>query len=584
MSFLTVYNICGIKGKQNLSYYKKSISKILDQKNIDQEVVISSCCSSREILDALLEAFPQVKINEIKDVVPVNVSFNHTCDIFDRGHEGFIYIDSGIVLSDENDLSTLVERKNLGSYAMVSALVDDDVGVAIEAEKFEMDRGLGLLEDENGKFVSIGSSLNLHLQIFSREVKDYYRKVLPDIFAGYCTESVFSFMCAALKSKWSVCDNVIAHHHPSVDGQSSGFHPHNWMVETGRETYDHPFQIKSYMSRFFNKEAYRLGLGFEECRKVLIHDPSQYDDNSYCINDKLKEYIRDNLYLNSDEFEYSSINSFIVKGNPKQVTVKKGINKWCYDYKISVIIPTRSRINLLDECLDSLLDNCYKEYRMFEVILLVDFDDHETYNHIVNNVKDKFKHGYSDAECCLSIISVERSEFMQRDYNNFASLAARGDLVFVLNDDAVVTTKDWDKKIYEFYVDNKTDDDIMLISVLDDSHNGSLDSFGNNRTRVSHGSCFPILTKTFVHNMYGVMPGHIKMWTADTAINALFNDVDRIFLLDSVFVKHNSYHSGTRDKDVINQHVSDVSSEMHTNDHIITSKNKSIMKRMLSKC
>jgi hypothetical protein len=160
--------------------------------------------------------------------------------------------------------------------------------------------------------VSVGSSLNLHCQIFSKQLKEFYNRIIPDIFAGHCTESVLSFLCAALKTRWAFCDDVLVFHAINMDGQSSGFDPLKWMYEKKRQTYDHPFVIESYLDRFTNQYAKSIGLGFEECRNVVMHDKEQFDDNSFCINDDLKSYIKQNLFLKNSEFNYSNIRSTVI--------------------------------------------------------------------------------------------------------------------------------------------------------------------------------------------------------------------------------------------------------------------------------
>lgn len=311
MRLLTIYNICGISNKENTEYYIESLKSIFNQKNIDHDVVISSCLSKNITISHIKNIFPDIKINHIKDKVPVNVSFNHTASLFDNNYDGFLYIDSGIILNDENIISTMANRMTSGPYAMVSCLTDTDVGMAIEKVQGYVS-GNGLTTDSNGKCVMTGSSLNLHCQIFSKDIKTFYNNIIPDIFAGFCTESVFTFVCAAIKKRWAVCDNITANHRISMDGASSGFHPSAWRQTTGRDSYDHPFAIDGYMDRILNSYAMQLGLGFEECREILVHDPNQYDENMFCINNDLKYYIKNNLYLKSNEFNYNNIQYSIV--------------------------------------------------------------------------------------------------------------------------------------------------------------------------------------------------------------------------------------------------------------------------------
>lgn len=311
MKLLSVYNICGISKRENIGFYKNALNSLINQKNIDHDIVISSCLSSHSILSELKYTFPQIKINNIIDKVPVNVSFNHSCNIFDDGnYDGFLYIDSGIIFPKTNVLSNMITRMESGPYAMTCCITDTDQGVSLD-NIGNLDGGNGIVNDGIGQCVSIGSSLNLHCQIFSNRIKNFFNNIIPDIFAGYCTESVFSFICASLQQRWAVCSDVVGHA-ISIDGQSSGFHPSVWTMKTGRESYDHPFAINGYMDRILNPYAIQVGFGFEECRHILIHDTNQYNKEMFCINNDLKYYIRNNLYLKPEEFDYNNINYRII--------------------------------------------------------------------------------------------------------------------------------------------------------------------------------------------------------------------------------------------------------------------------------
>lgn len=237
-------------------------------------------------------------------------------------------------------------------------------------------------------------------------------------------------------------------------------------------------------------------------------------------------------------------------------------NKWCWDYKISVVIPTRGRIELLRKCLLSILDKSFKSDRLFEIILVIDYDDDETLN-FVREFSDRFKFVCGRTKMplnSLSVILTERSEYMQRDYNNVGANAAKGDLIFILNDDCIMTTTDWDKKLVDYYIKNKPDDDIMLIACSDNTHNDkSLDLKGQVRTNEDHGACFPIFTKTFCDIFNGVFPPEFKMWCVDTVMNSLFKKFDRRYSFKELYIEHISYHTKTRDPDSINHHVSNVS-------------------------
>lgn len=252
------------------------------------------------------------------------------------------------------------------------------------------------------------------------------------------------------------------------------------------------------------------------------------------------------------------------KITPDMVIVPRMHDKgWSVDYKISVIIPTRGRPDLLKNCLLSLLNNSYKKSRLFEIILLIDNDDNETLQTAIGlQSQFIFTIDHDKTKCnSLSIIVLDRSEYMQRDYNNAGAIAAKGELVFVLNDDATIDTNDWDKTIYDFYQNNKPKDDIMLIAISDNTHDSrSKDIMGEVRSPETHGPCFPIVTKTFINYTKGIFPSNIRMWGADIILYKIFYSSNRVYRLHNVHVEHHSYHASNREKDCINDHVSMVSS------------------------
>jgi len=237
-------------------------------------------------------------------------------------------------------------------------------------------------------------------------------------------------------------------------------------------------------------------------------------------------------------------------------------SKWCWDYKVSIVIPTRGRVELLKDCLLSILDKSFKRERLFEIILVIDYDDDETLK-FVRGFSDNFKFNCPKTKMrlnSLSVILTERSEFMQRDYNNAGANAAKGDLIFILNDDCIMTTTNWDKKLVDYYIENKPDDDIMLIACSDNTHDGeSLDIKGQVRNNETHGACFPIFTKTFCDIFNGVFPPEFKMWCVDTAMNSFFKEFDRKYRFKEMHIDHISYHTKTREPDSINHHVEKVS-------------------------
>lgn len=310
---LVIFNTCGIN-RENPLGYSSHINTILNQNFKDFHLCISSCMNSKYCTNFLINQFGNfISYNQIYDKLPISITFNDSveqCVNTFGEFEHYMFIDSGIDFSvSKNILQDLFNLHTSGPYAMTSARTDDDMGLN---DWFGTDmRGDSIFF--NGHLViPVGKAVNLHAQIFSKEIFKAYKKILPDIFAGQCMESVFSFMCAALKKKWIVHKDIILYHKTGMDGPSSGFSPVSWTMISGKPRWDHLFCTNETILNIINR-GYEYGMGYEEIQNIVIHDKSKYDDDGYCISEELKNYIKDNLYLNKNQFNYSKINRKFIK-------------------------------------------------------------------------------------------------------------------------------------------------------------------------------------------------------------------------------------------------------------------------------
>jgi hypothetical protein len=229
-------------------------------------------------------------------------------------YEGYLYVDSGVTLDDQrNVLSSLYQAFHEGQWGMLAARTDTDTGMDLWFKQDELGAWLfDELHPESVFTIPVGKAVNLHLQIFSNELLKFYGRLMPDIFASFCTESTFSFLPAALGLKWGVYKNLITRHIPMMDGQSAGFSPPKWAA-AGRSLIDHPFKVESIIPIMV--EGHQYGLGYEEIPNGLIHDPAQYDQlTGSCINPKLKDYIKENMFLPRHLLDYYKINSEFIDG------------------------------------------------------------------------------------------------------------------------------------------------------------------------------------------------------------------------------------------------------------------------------
>lgn len=111
--------------------------------------------------------------------------------------------------------------------------------------------------------------------------------------------------------------------------------------------------------------------------------------------------------------------------------------------KISIILPTRKRTDMLVKSLNSLLANA-KDTSQIEVLIAYDDDDEES--------REFFETQWADyigqCEATSHIFELPRYGYLNLfKYVNFLGEHATGDWVMFWNDDALMTTENWDEEI-----------------------------------------------------------------------------------------------------------------------------------------
>ncbi len=301
-----VYNTCGISGRENHDYYKSVIHNLLQQKDIEADIVLSDCLCSDKVRNELLTEFGSlISYSYVDEALPVNVTFNHACrqatmyaqrqsGIIDYPYIGYTYIDSGIRFED--DLYAL--RK------MQDTLERDRTGIVTARIPNGEDSGykiwFGVEELPPGDFVvPVGKACNGQCNIFHFHwFAKMGWKLMPDIFASFCTESVYSFIAAAIRRKWVISGNTYVRHLLSMDGPSSLF--------ANERRWDHVYRLPKGMMEIM-EEGRQYGMGYEEFRGVMMHDPDQYDEDGFCKNVELQHWIRHNLFLPVNYLNYDEI-------------------------------------------------------------------------------------------------------------------------------------------------------------------------------------------------------------------------------------------------------------------------------------
>jgi hypothetical protein len=304
---LVVYNTCGIK-RDNPDWYIKCINSLLSQDFQDYKVVLSSCLNSPECFKKIYETFGK-KISYCYHAEPhtVNITFNKAvqeCVKHFGEFESYLYVDSGCTFGNQrNVLAESYKNLKTNDYGMLSIQVDSDTGFDQVGLKHETDH---IQVKEKNFIIPLGKACNAHVILYSNDfLKNFNNKIWPDIFAAYCTESTFTFLCSAIKKKWAILKNIEIEHQKSIDGASLSV-PH-WSL-----VHHNPWNNLLYdrdAREFINdKEAQKAGLGYEECNNIMVHNSHAYDSEGNPNNPKkLIETITKYFFLNKKELNYDTI-------------------------------------------------------------------------------------------------------------------------------------------------------------------------------------------------------------------------------------------------------------------------------------
>jgi|ETNvirenome_6_85_1030632.scaffolds.fasta_scaffold03852_2 hypothetical protein len=305
---LLVYNTCGIK-KDNTEWYIKCLDRFLGQKLEDCKIIWSSCLNSTKCFKEIYQRYGD-KISYCFHAEPhtVNITFNkavqHGIEKFGE-FEGYFYIDSGCLLSEENDLLEKIYYNFLANNCgILSVQTDTDTGFQGLESHFKNDSQEAQIIGEN-YIIPLGKAINLHLNVFHNDIFRAYGKIIPDVFAAHCTESTFNYLCASVGKKWAIMKDLIVKHKKSLDGATlcvphfSAVHRNRWNnLLYGRNALD-----------FVNdEEATAVGLGYEECNQIMMHNPSAYDKYGNSLHpDKLVAAINKFFFLSKNELDYDKI-------------------------------------------------------------------------------------------------------------------------------------------------------------------------------------------------------------------------------------------------------------------------------------
>jgi len=319
---LSVYNICGHR-QDNTQAYLGILPTLLAQKieGAEHRVVISACKAYAHTIATLKSKFPSVEIFSIEEPYPIAVTFNNTVNLCREKYgefDAYMYSACDVVYTHARQLDVLFQTMFASEdVAMASSHILYDGCYAFGLKKGGGRHGIDderaaqeIFSDTDVYTIPVGRAIAHHAALINGKLVQFYGKAMPDVFAGRCSESIVTFLVAALKMRWVIVKLCAPTHLCDLDGPSICNNPVEH-IRAGKLPYDHPFKLVSLLPIFFNDTAKQLGLGYEECADVCPHDPSQFDQNQYCINEGLKDYLKDHLFLPSSVFDYSKIQTII---------------------------------------------------------------------------------------------------------------------------------------------------------------------------------------------------------------------------------------------------------------------------------
>lgn len=321
MKILSIFNTFGASREESEAQvrgYEEGLSSILMQRGVDHDIVLSSCLNTAPTRNHLMEVFDDsIFYSFIDQCEPLPVTVNLTVMKMEEKYgpyDGYLYIDSGIRLTEDDQIAKLAHIHSDNNAAMTSGLTDNDTGIfeGLQFGRFVDDHeNLDSLFTNGIYRIPVGRAVSLHFMIFDKSIYAEFNRIYTDLFASHTSESSFSFICASLHKPWILTNTVKVLHTLGLDGQSGGFSPSEW-VRKGNSRFDHPYKVNSVVE-IFNRGK-EFGLGLQIWDNVVVPDiQDKFDAEGGALDPRLKDFIRDNLFLSKDLLNYDTIKCQLIK-------------------------------------------------------------------------------------------------------------------------------------------------------------------------------------------------------------------------------------------------------------------------------
>ena len=186
--------------------------------------------------------------------------------------------------------------------------------------------------------------------------------------------------------------------------------------------------------------------------------------------------------------------------------------------KISLLLPTRGRPNLVKRLFQSIVDHT-TDLGNVEIIMYIDEDDYKS-------------HAIKDSR--LNLIKIIGHRSTMGDYNTKCLNRSSGDIIILMNDDLTVSSTGWDKIISNFAL---TIPDGIFLAYPNDKESGH------------HMCTFPIMSRKTCEILSKPYPKEYDALYIDVHIFDVFTRLkhigyDRMFYLENVIFDHRHFING----------------------------------------
>jgi len=238
---------------------------------------------------------------------------------------------------------------------------------------------------------------------------------------------------------------------------------------------------------------------------------------------------------------------------------------------VSIIFPSRGRLDLLKQLLMSIENNTYNS-KWIEVICICDQDDKATID-LLTEISQKISFDFY-----FIVRKKQNTINLPNDYYKFLlKLKSDSYITWCLGNDTEIITKNWDINLYfylinnlpEFFSDIDNNKYYYYFTINDNSH---WSASGNIQPENDQSCCFPLISDNYCKDAGEIFPSEYPTWKGDTMLHGLMSSSPRcklIMINDIIEIQHYTHHTKTYEKDQIaNEIESSFMDSQHITDYI----------------